>query len=66
MTFLTLDDKSECIGYYHNGQLVFGQEPNSTLTKTWKYHPYLKNNNIKYASLYVDGKDFADVCPEHL
>lgn len=66
MTFLTLDDKNECIGYYHNGNLFFGQEPNFSLTRTWKHHPYLKNKNIKYANLFVDGKDFAEICPEDL
>lgn len=66
MAFLTLDDKSECIGFYHNQELLFGQEPNANLDYTWKYHPYLKNKNIKYANLYVNGKDYDEVCPEHL
>lgn len=66
MTFLTLDDEEECIGYYHNGKLIFGQELPLELTKTWKYHPYIKNKNIKYANIYVDGKDYEEICPEHL
>lgn len=66
MAFLTLDDKSECIGFYHNGELLFGQEPSGVLDSTWKYHPYLKDKNIRYANLYVGGKDFDEACPEHL
>jgi hypothetical protein len=66
MTFLALDDKTECVGFYHNGQLLFGQEPRGDLLSTWKYQAYLKNKNIQYANLYVAGKDFDEVCPEHL
>jgi len=66
MAFLTLDDKSECIGFYHNGELLFGQEPSGVLDSTWKYYPYLKDKNIKYANIFVGGKDFDEACPEHL
>jgi hypothetical protein len=67
MAFLTLDDKNECIGYYLDGKLVFDEDPcKENISHTWKYHPSLKNKDIQYANLYVDGKDFAEVCPEHL
>lgn len=65
MTFLTLDDKSECIGFYSNGDLVFGQVPTQNLDKTWK-HSKSAGNNTLYANLFCDGKDFSDVCPENL
>ena len=45
---------------------MFGQEPNGDLFSTWKYHPSLKGKNIKYANLYVSGKDYEETCPEHL
>jgi hypothetical protein len=65
MTFLTLDDKTECVGFYSNGDLLFGQEPTTSLDKTWKYSG-ITNKNILYANLFCDGKDYTEVCPEHL
>jgi hypothetical protein len=65
MTFLTLDDKTECVGFYSNGDLLFGQEPKQNLDKTWKYSKYGDNNTL-YANLYCDGKEYDEVCPEHL
>jgi hypothetical protein len=65
MTYLTLDDKSECIGFYSNGELVFGQAPVEILDKTWKYSKF-SNNNTLYASLFCEGKDYEETCPEHL
>ena len=65
MTFLTLDDKSECIGFYSNSDLVFGQVPTENLDKTWKYSNFA-NQNTLYANLFCDGKDYNDTCPEHL
>jgi hypothetical protein len=66
MTFLTLDDKEECVGFYHSGKLVFGEEMPHELYKTWKHHSYLKNKNVKYANILVGGKEYDEVCPEHL
>lgn len=66
MTFLTLDDKEECVGYYHDGKLVFGEPIPQHLDKTWKYHTYLKNKNIKCANIFVAGKEYDEICPEHL
>lgn len=65
MTYLTLDDKSECIGFYSNGELVFGQAPVEILDKTWKYSKF-SNKNTLYASLFCEGKDYDEACPEHL
>jgi len=66
MTFLPLDDKTECFGFYHNRKLFFGQEIPKELGPTWKYLPILENIDTVFASLYVDGKDFTEVCPEVL
>jgi hypothetical protein len=67
MAFLTLDDKNECVGYYNNGELIFDKVPDDEeLKHTWKYHPSLKDRDVEYANLYVDGKDFEEVCPDHL
>lgn len=65
MLFQTLDDKSECVGVYSNGELHFDQVP-SGLTKTWSYSNFLYGIPIEYASLYVNGKSLNDVCPSHL
>lgn len=65
MTFLTLDDKSECIGFYSNGELLFSQVPIRDLDKTWKYSKFGDQQTL-YANLFCDGKDYDAVCPEHL
>ena len=65
MTYLTLDDKTECVGFYSNGELFFSQVPKQDLDKTWKYSKH-SNNNTLYANLFCDGKDYEEICPEHL
>lgn len=65
MTYLTLDDKSECIGFYSNGELVFGQAPVEILDKTWKYSKFSSKHTL-YANLFCEGKDYDEACPEHL
>jgi hypothetical protein len=65
MLFQTLDDKKECVGIYHNKILDFHNIPED-LTQTWSYSPYLKDKNIEYAQLYVEGKTLEEVVPEHL
>jgi hypothetical protein len=67
LIFQTLDDKTECVGIYANGQLVFdpdGFPPQ--LTQTWKYAPYLRDLDIDYISLYLEGGKIADSIPEYL
>ena len=66
MTFLTLDDKNECIGYYHSGELFFGQDPPKDLGSTWKYISALNKTDTLYANIYAGGKDFNEICPEDL
>ena len=65
MLFQTLDDKSECVGVYANGELEFKQVP-SDLTKTWSYSNFLEGLSIDYAQIYCHGKTLDEVCPAHL
>ena len=65
MFFQTLDDKSECVGYFSSGELFFGDLPD-TATKTWNYSAHLKDRNIQYAKLYCGGKSLDEACPDHL
>ncbi len=65
MLFQTLDDKSECVGVYSNGDLHFDNIPKG-LSKTWSYSNFLQGMPIEYASLYVDGRSIDDICPAHL
>tara|TARA_R100000231_G_scaffold64422_1_gene52096 strand:- start:1495 stop:2715 length:1221 start_codon:yes stop_codon:yes gene_type:complete len=67
LIFQTLDDKTECVGIYANGQLVFDPDGfPSQLTQTWKYAPYLRDLDIDYISLYLEGGKIADSIPEYL
>lgn len=66
MIFQTLDDKNACVGIFYNNELFFNNIQNLNLSKTWSYSQFLKNHNIEYASLYCDGKNIDEVCPEIL
>tara|TARA_R100000808_G_C2152189_1_gene161513 strand:+ start:1677 stop:2897 length:1221 start_codon:yes stop_codon:yes gene_type:complete len=67
MIFQTLDDKSDCVGIYIHNNLIFDpdQFPDS-LSKTWKYAPYLRDLDVDYVSLYLEGGKIADNIPEYL
>ena len=67
MIFQTLDDKTECVGIYTNNQLYFerSQFPPG-LTATWKYAPYLRDQNVDYVSLYLEGRSISEAVPEYL
>lgn len=66
MTFLVLDDKTECIGIYSNGKLKFSQEADHSCDTTWKYSLALNDPKTIYANIFVGGKDYGEICPEHL
>ena len=67
MLFQTLDDKTECVGIYADNQLIFDPEGfPPELTQTWKYAPYLRDLDIEYISLYLEGGKIADAIPEYL
>ncbi len=68
MIFQTLDDKKECAGIYYDGELYFNNDNlPAKLEATWKYVSSLEGlRGIKYANLYVQKSNPAEVCPEHL
>ena len=65
MIFQTLDDKKECVGVYHDGELIFDDIPRD-LTRTWSYSNFLEDEAVEYASIYCHGKSIDSVCPSHL
>ncbi|MCS5551656.1 MAG: hypothetical protein NZ811_09095 [Gammaproteobacteria bacterium] len=67
MIFQTLDDKSECVGIYTQDKLVFDpdQFPDD-ISQTWKYAPYLRDKDVDYISLYLEGDKISDYIPEYL
>ena len=64
--FQTLDDKSECVGIYCDGELFFNEDLPEALSRTWSYAGFLGDKNIEYAQLYCGGKSLEEVCPEVL
>jgi len=65
--FQTLDNKDQCIGIYCDGGLIFNaQHFPQELDATWSYAPYLRDREIEYASLYLEGKNLKDYVPEYL
>jgi len=44
LLFQTLDDKKECVGFYQSGELSFDGELPTSLSRTWGYSAFLKNN----------------------
>ena len=68
MLFQTLDDKGECVGIYHNGELLFDLDKfPQDLTRTWSYTSFLEGyRGVDYAELYAFGKSLDEACPEHL
>ena len=67
MIFQTLDDKSTCVGVYADGSLFFDDDwKDLPLSKTWKPTTYLREKDIEYASLYLEGRPVTEVIPEYL
>lgn len=65
MLFQTLDDKKDCVAIFINNSLKSDVDLKE-LKKTWTYNAFLKGQDIDYASLYVEGKNLSEACPEHL
>ena len=65
MYFQTLDDKTECVGVYADGQLQFDKIPQD-LSRTWRYTGSIVDPDIEYAWLYANGARLEQVCPEDL
>ena len=67
MLFQPIDDKSQCIGVYVDGKLIFDQDKiPENLTRTWRPGGSLLDKNLEYAWIYARGKSLDDACPEHL
>jgi len=63
MYFQSIDDKSECIGVYVDGQLHFDNFP-ADLTHTWRYTGSAVDTDVEYAWLYANGATLAQCCSE--
>ena len=67
MLFQPIDDKTNCIGIYADGNLIFDESKMpKNLSKTWRYTGSLTSEDIEYAWIYANGKAMDDVCPEEL
>ena len=69
MYFQAIDDKSNCVGVYFDGHLVFDEDemPKSFANgKTWKYSGSITDESVKYGWLVSEGKNLSEVCPDHL
>ena len=64
MLFQTLDNKNGCINFYCEG--AFRNNIEEGFNRTWKHNEVLKEKNIDFAQIYVEGKELDEVCPEHL
>ena len=62
MYFQTLDDKTECVGVYKDGQLYFDDFPGD-LKRTWKYSGSITDKDIEYGWLFTQGKPLKEACP---
>ena len=65
MYFQTLDDKTECVGVYKDGNLYFDEIP-SDLTRTWRVGGAVMGTDIEYAWLWSGGKSLGEACPVDL
>lgn len=66
--FVTLDDKSECIGVYKDGELHFDSFP-TDLSRTWAPTPSLASisaQDAEFAFFYCNGASPEEVCPPEL
>ena len=65
MLFQIIDNKQICSSIYSDKQIINDPEYGS-LTQTWSYNSSLKDYDIDYASLYVNGKSLDQSCPDIL
>ena len=68
MIVQTLDDKQHCLGVYHDGKLIYecDEFDFNAITATWNYNPVFQQKPALIASLLVQNKTLAAVCPEYL
>ena len=65
MLFQAIDDKSECIGIYYEGKLVYDSFP-PDLSRTWKYSASIEDPRIEYAWIRAQGQNISQCCPDAL
>ena len=65
MLFETIDEKNQCRSIVIDKKIDPDPDYNQ-LSKTWSYHSSLKDYDIEYASLYVNGNSLDMCCPEKL
>ena len=65
MVFQIMDDKKDCIGVYANENFIYDRIPENA-EYTWGYSDHLRDRHIQYASLWTQGADLGEICPEHL
>jgi len=63
--FQIMDDKKECFAVFSKGTFYYDNFPKE-MSHTWSYNEKLSQADITYFYLWVQGKNLADVCPEHL
>jgi len=67
MYFEVIDNKSDCFGFYCEGQIFKDLSHIDQQRYCWTYHPLLESHDqIDYVFLYCDGKSINEVCPDHL
>jgi len=65
MLFQIIDNKQQCASIYSNKEIISEPEYNK-LSKTWSYNSILKDQDIQYASLYAQGQNLDQCCPDIL
>lgn len=66
--FVTLDDKTECVGVYCDGELHFDNIPHG-LSHTWSHTDSLATigaSSVEFANLYCGGRTLDEACPKGL
>ncbi len=67
MLVQTFDKKNECIGFYADSQLCFDIAKFPTdATATWNYVPYLRDQHLEIAKLYLEGDKVEKILPDYL
>ena len=65
MLFQIIDNKQQCRSIYSNKEIISDPDHNK-LSKTWSFNSVLKDKDIKYASLYAQGQNLDQCCPDIL
>jgi len=65
MLFQIIDNKQQCRSIYSNKEII--SDPDyEKLSKTWSFNSILKDKDIQYASLYAQGQNLDQCCPDIL